>query len=170
MQLTDYIRDVEDFPKKGIVFKDITPLLADAQAFNYSIDCFAEKLKGLHITKIAGIESRGFIFGTALANKLGLGFVPIRKAGKLPYATISESYDLEYGTDTLEIHTDAFRYTDRVCLIDDLLATGGTASAALNLIKKSGADVHMFFTLIELSFLNGKQKLGNIRYETLIQY
>ena len=170
MNLKDYIRDIHDFPIKGIVFKDIMPLLSDADAFKLATEKFATLINGLGITKIVGIESRGFIFGCALANHTNIGFAPIRKPGKLPSDVFSESYLLEYGSDTLEIHKDALTYTDRVLLIDDLLATGGTASAALKLIRQTGANVSLFATLIELSFLNGVQKLGSVNYKTLISY
>lgn len=170
MNLKDYIRDVHNFPIEGIVFKDITPLLSEPKAFEFATEQFAKLIEGLGITKIVGIESRGFIFGCALANKLNIGFVPIRKPGKLPAEVFKESYQLEYGSDTLEIHKDALAYIDRVVLIDDLLATGGTAKAALKLISQTGADVKLFTTLIELSFLNGKNQLGIVNYKTLLSY
>ena len=150
MNLTDKIRDVADFPKPGIVFKDITPLLADTVAWNQCIEKFILLTKGKFITKIVGIDSRGFIFGAALADRLQIGFVPVRKSGKLPAKTYSESYSLEYGTAKLEIHQDALKYTDRVMIIDDLLATGGTASAACKLVKHCGADISLIAFLIEL--------------------
>ncbi|MCB0279169.1 MAG: adenine phosphoribosyltransferase [Calditrichaeota bacterium] len=170
MDLRTKIRDVHDFPKPGIIFKDITPLLADTEAWNYCIKQFIKLTHGKRITKIVGIDSRGFIFGAALADRLKIGFVPVRKPGKLPAATHSESYALEYGSDKLEIHQDALHYTDRVLLIDDLLATGGTASAACKLIRRCGADVSMVVFLIELSFLNGRSRLGNYPVHSLIKY
>jgi adenine phosphoribosyltransferase len=169
-RITQAIRTIPDFPKKGIRFKDITPLLQDAQLFDQSIDLFAAKLKGKPIDYIAGIESRGFIFGAALAVKLGCGFVPIRKPGKLPYKTYSQSYELEYGTDSIEIHQDAFKPGDTVCLIDDLLATGGTAAAAVQLIRQCGATLDSILFLIELSFLNGREKLEGQKVEALISF
>jgi adenine phosphoribosyltransferase len=170
MDIKSLIRDIPDFPKKGIIFKDITPLLADAKAFSYVTKQFAEIARKKNITKIVGIESRGFIFGCAIANELGLGFVPIRKKNKLPAETHREEYALEYGTDIIEIHKDALHFTDRVMLVDDLLATGGTASAALKLIKKTGADVYSLAFMIELSFLNGRKNLGNVDTFSLITY
>ena len=166
--ITQAIRTIPDFPKKGIQFKDITPLLQDAKLFEQAIDLFADKLKGKSIDYIAGIESRGFIFGAALAVKAGCGFVPIRKPGKLPYKTFAQSYDLEYGADAIEIHQDAFQPGSTVCLIDDLLATGGTASAAVELIRKCGATLDSVLFLIELTFLNGRAKLKGQTVDALI--
>ncbi len=168
--ITQAIRTIPDFPKQGIQFKDITPLLQNAQLFDQSIDLFAAKLKGKRIDYIAGIESRGFIFGAALAVKLGCGFVPIRKPGKLPYKTYSQSYELEYGTDSIEIHQDAFKPENTVCLIDDLLATGGTAAAAVKLIQQCGATLDSILFLIELSFLNGREQLKDQKVEALISF
>ena len=170
MTLQDYIRDVKDFPIEGIIFKDITPLLQDKNAFKSSIKQFAEIVEKFDVDVIVGIESRGFIFGCALANELNLGFVPIRKPGKLPSDIFHETYKLEYGTDRLEIHKDALNSDNKVLLIDDLLATGGTAEASINLINKTGATISLFTTLIELSFLNGKKRLNNIPFESLITY
>jgi len=159
--LNDAIRTIPDFPKKGIMFKDITTLLNDSKAFNELIDFLKERYKDKQIDFVAGIESRGFIFGSALAYALGVGFVPVRKKGKLPYTTISEKYSLEYGFDEVEIHIDAFRdkKNPKVLLIDDLIATGGTAAAAVNLIKKVGAEIVEACFIIELEFLNGREKL-----------
>ena len=154
------IRDVPDFPKPGILFKDITPVLQDPALFSYAIDLFQSRIEGKGITKVAAIDARGFIFGGVLCGRLGLGFVPIRKAGKLPYRTYSESYALEYGEATLCIHQDAFTPGDRVVLIDDLLATGGTAVASVNLIEKAGGSVVELQFLIELAFLNGRERLA----------
>ena len=170
MELKNSIRDIVDYPIKGIVFKDITTLLGNADAFKASIDQFMEKVKGKTITKVAGIESRGFMFGAAIADRLNVGFVPIRKLGKLPYKTIKEEYQLEYGTDCVEAHIDAFSYTDHVLLVDDLLATGGTARASANLIRKSGANITAITFLIELGFLNGRMKLPNTEIISLINY
>lgn len=153
------IRDVPDFPKPGILFKDITPVLSDPVLFKLVVDAFAARLKQKSVEKIAGIESRGFIFGAAVACQLGVGFVPVRKKGKLPYKTIEQSYELEYGTATLEIHEDAFRAGERVAVVDDLLATGGTAKAAATLIEKLGANVVELDFLVELAFLKGRDKL-----------
>ena len=156
------IRDVKDFPKPGIVFKDITTLLNDARAFNFLLDHLEDRYKESDIDFIAGIESRGFIFGAALAAKIGKGFVPIRKPGKLPYTTISEKYSLEYGVDEVEIHIDAFKSdkeSPKVLLIDDLIATGGTATAAVNLINKTGAQCIEACFILNLTFLNGDEEI-----------
>jgi len=164
------IRDVPDFPRKGIIFKDITPILQDARLFAKTIELFADHLSGKKIDYIAGIESRGFIFGSALAIKLNCGFVPIRKPGKLPSQIFSESYELEYGTDTLEIHQDAFPKGSKVCLIDDLLATGGTAEAAVKLIRKCEVQLIEILFLIELNFLKGRDRLVGESIVSLIRY
>ncbi len=153
-------RNIYDFPKPGVVFKDITTVIKDKEAFNAVITYFADKYKDKDIDYIAGMESRGFIFGAALADRIGCGFVVIRKPGKLPCKTISESYELEYGTDSLEIHEDAIEAGKKVVIIDDLLATGGTANAAYNLVKKLGGDVQGMAFVLELSFLNGREKLS----------
>ncbi len=154
------IRDIPDFPKPGILFKDITPVLADGALFRAAVDLFVERCRAVGAAKIAGIDARGFIFGAAVADRLGLGFVPIRKAGKLPYRTTEISYELEYGTSTVAVHTDAFQPGERVVLIDDLLATGGTAAAAVQLVRQSGAELVDVQFLIELAFLKGREKLG----------
>ena len=153
------VRDIPDFPKPGILFKDITPILLDPALFKAAVDIFVERHRKSKLTKIAVVESRGFLFGAAAAYQLGVGLVPIRKKGKLPHKTIEATYDLEYGTATLEIHDDAVRAGDRVVLIDDLLATGGTAAASAGLLEKLGATVVEIDFLIELSFLNGRDKL-----------
>ena len=153
------IRDIPDFPQKGIVFKDITPILKDPALFNAAIDLLASRHKGSTISRVAVIESRGFIFGTAIARELGVGIIPIRKKGKLPYETIEETYDLEYGSATLEIHTDAVEKGETILLVDDLLATGGTAKASAKLIERLGGKIAEIQFLIELSFLNGRDKL-----------
>lgn len=163
------IRDVPDFPKKGILFKDVTPLLLDPQGLNAAIDRLAAPYKEMEISAVAGMESRGFIFGVPVAQALGVGFIPIRKPGKLPADSVSETYELEYGTDSLEIHADAATSGDRVLLVDDLLATGGTAKAAANLVKKLGAEVIGATFVIELSFLNGRSKL-DIPIHSLVTY
>ncbi len=168
-KISEAIRTIPDFPKKGIQFKDITPLLGDAALFADTIDWFAESVNGAGIEVIAGVESRGFIFGAALALKMSVGFVPIRKPGKLPYKTFKEEYALEYGTDALEIHQDAVQKGQKVLLIDDLLATGGTALAAAKLIERCGGEVAAIRFLIELTFLNGKEKLSGYPVESLVK-
>lgn len=154
-----FIRNIPDFPKKGIIFHDITPLLQNAQAFQKSIDMMAEILSDKNITSLVGIESRGFIFASALSIKLDTGLVVIRKPGKLPYVTIDASYDLEYGKDTLEIHKDAINKESNVVIVDDLLATGGTAGAAGKLIEQLGGKITGYIFLIELTELKGAEKL-----------
>ncbi len=170
MDLKSKIRDVRDFPKPGIVFRDITTLLNDSAAFEEVIDKFCLHFKKYDITKVGVVESRGFIFGGPIALSLGVGIVPIRKEGKLPYETIYQSYDLEYGTGTLEMHSDALGEKDRVLIIDDLLATGGTALASVKLVERLGATVAGLGFLIELSFLKGREKLNDYDVLTLIQY
>ena len=162
--ITDAIREIPDFPKPGIIFKDITTILNDAQAFGLLMDHLKERYAGMNLDFIAGIDARGFIFGAALARDLGIGFVPIRKKGKLPYTTISEKYALEYGIDEVEIHIDAFRGVKnaRVVLIDDLIATGGTAFAAANLIEKSGGKCVESCFIMNLEFLGGSKKLEKL--------
>ncbi|HEX9916130.1 MAG TPA: adenine phosphoribosyltransferase [candidate division Zixibacteria bacterium] len=168
--LKKLIRDVNDYPKKGIIFRDITTLIKNGDAFNQVVDIFCEKCKNEKVDLVAAIESRGFIFGGALAQKLGAGFVPIRKFGKLPADTEVESYDLEYGTDSLEIHKDAVKKGQKVILIDDLLATGGTMQAACKLVEKLGGEVVKILVMIELSFLKGRDRFKNYDYFSLIQY
>lgn len=170
MNLKDLIRDVPDFPKKGIIFKDITTLLKNPYGLKSALNQLYELARDKGVTKVVGIESRGFILGGALAEKLSAGFVPIRKPGKLPADTISESYTLEYGTDSIEIHKDAIERGDKVLLHDDLLATGGTMEAACKLIEKLGGEVIQITFLIELSFLNGRQKLKKYEVEALIKF
>ncbi|MFQ5645460.1 MAG: adenine phosphoribosyltransferase [bacterium] len=169
-ELAKIIRDVPDFPKAGIIFKDITTLLHDGKAFSYAIDRMAERYQDHNIDSIASVEARGFIFGAPLACKLGVGFLPVRKPGKLPYKTVQETYDLEYGTDTVEVHEDAVKAGDKVLLVDDLLATGGTIGATAKLITKLGGDVAGYAFLIELTFLNGRDKLGDLDVFSLIRY
>lgn len=168
--LKEYIRSVQDFPKKGIVFRDITTLLKNPAALKEAFEQLYDSTKGLKIDKVVGIESRGFIFGAILAEKLDVGFVPVRKPGKLPAETEKEFYDLEYGQDSIEIHKDAISPGDKVLLHDDLLATGGTAKAAINLIEKLGGEVVQVSFLIELSFLNGREKLKGYNVKSLVNY
>ncbi len=164
------IRDIPDFPKKGILFKDITTLLENGELFQKVIDELADHYKSKKIEKVIGIESRGFIFGAALAYKLKAGVIPIRKKGKLPYKTISATYALEYGTDTLEMHEDAVKKGTRVLIVDDLLATGGTAKATAELLKKVGAKIVGIAILIELTFLKGRENLKGQDVFSLIKY
>jgi adenine phosphoribosyltransferase len=170
MDIRDFIRDVPDFPKPGIIFKDITPLLRSAEAFQSTIDSLAEPFRNDRVSIVAGIESRGFIFGAAVARALGAGFVPIRKPGKLPWTKRRNEYVLEYGTDALEIHDDAVTPDDRVLIIDDVLATGGTAAAATQLIRGFGPTLVGLATVIELTFLDPRTKLAGLEIHTLIQY
>jgi len=164
------IRDVHDFPKKGILFKDITPILSNPALFSEVISRMAEIIDIKETDAIAGIESRGFIFGAALANYVGKAFIPIRKPGKLPYKIFREEYELEYGTDALEMHQDAVRKGDKVILIDDLLATGGTAKASTSLIEKCGGNVTKIIFIIELTFLNGIKQLTGYPVTSFIKY
>lgn len=168
--LKSSIRNVPDFPKPGIGFKDITTLLIDGPAFREAVDLLAERFQNQEIKKVVGIESRGFVFGSVIAYKWGVGFVPVRKPGKLPAETISEEYDLEYGTDSLEIHRDAITPGEKVLIVDDLLATGGTAQATVNLINRLGGEIAGIAFLIELSFLNGRQKLRGYDVLSLMEY
>ena len=170
MDFKSYIRDVPDFPKPGVMFKDITPLLQNHEALSSAADCLLKDLKKEGIDKVIGMESRGFIFGPMLADRLEAGFVPIRKPGKLPYKTLSESYDLEYGTDTLEIHVDGITKGDRILIHDDVLATGGTALATTKLVEKLGGIIVQCNFLIELSFLNGREKIKPFEVKSLITY
>ncbi len=164
------IRDVPDFPKKGILFKDITPLLADHAAFSETVKCIAERYKDMGITKVMGIEARGFILAAPIALALGAGMVPVRKKGKLPYRTVSATYALEYGEDTLQIHEDAVGKGERVLIVDDVLATGGTSGAVCSLAEKLGAQVASVAVLIELEFLNGRAKLPGRDVFSLLKY
>ncbi len=166
--IEDYIRDIPDFPKEGILFKDITPLLADPDGLRQAIDALADLVDPSEYDTIVGIESRGFIFGTALAYKLNKGFIPVRKPGKLPSATASVTYDLEYGSDTLEIHLDALQPGERVLILDDLLATGGTIEACIQLIKQVNAVAVGAAFVLELGFLNGRARMGDVPAHTLV--
>ncbi|WP_456312235.1 adenine phosphoribosyltransferase [Pseudomonas shirazensis] len=161
MQLENYIRDIQGFPKEGILFKDITPLLNDPIAREECLKILLDSLKGQKIDKVIGAESRGFFFGMLLADRLNAGFVPVRKPKKLPFTTISASYELEYGTDSLEIHIDAIQKGDKVLIHDDVLATGGTAKALEELVNELGGEIIQFNFLMELSFLNGREKIKN---------
>lgn len=164
------IREIPDFPREGIGFKDITPVLKDNEAFIFSIDMLAESLKGRDVDLIAGPEARGFLFGSPLAYKMGVGFVPVRKPGKLPAETINYEYELEYGIDSLEIHKDAIKKGQRVVIVDDLLATGGTIFAAAKLIEELGGIVDCILFLTELTFLNGRKKLEGYDVISLIKF
>lgn len=170
MDLKKFIRDIPDFPKKGIVFKDITPLLAEPKAFKETVNRFAAFTKKIGAKVIVGIDSRGFIFGGAVAYKLGLKFVPIRKKGKLPYSTVSQNYDLEYGTSIVEMHTDAIKKNEKVLIIDDLLATGGTMKAACSLVEKLNGKIAGIAFLVDLTFLKGAKKLKSRKILSLIKY
>jgi adenine phosphoribosyltransferase len=170
MELKSLIRNVPDFPIKGIVFRDITTLLSDKDGLKAALDELYNLTKEKGITKVVGIESRGFIFGGALAEKLGAGFIPVRKPGKLPAVIISEEYALEYGTDKIEMHADALGKDDVVLIHDDLLATGGTMEAACKLVEKSGARIAQISFLIELDFLNGRERLKDYEITSLIRY
>lgn len=169
-QLRAAVRDVPDFPKKGVIFKDITPVLNDPVLLRASIDLFLESCGGKNIDKIVGIDARGFLFGSAVAYELGLGFVPIRKRGKLPYQTKSAKYSLEYGEAEMEMHTDAVTAGERVVLVDDLLATGGTSAAAAALLRKTGADLLEAQFLIELEFLHGRKQLEPTPVTSFLKY
>lgn len=169
-QLKTIIRDVPDFPKPGIIFKDITPLLADVKSFQSVIDAFAKRYADRQIDYVVGVESRGFIFGAALAYRIDAGFVPVRKKGKLPYKTESVEYSLEYGTDHVEIHQDAVHENSRVLIVDDLLATGGTCKATCDLVKKTGGSIIECAFVIELAFLKGREKLAGQEVFSLIEY
>jgi len=170
VKLKSIIRDVPDFPKKGIIFKDITPLLADHAAFTQLVQAFAEAFRGAGITKVLGIEARGFLLASPIAMALGAGIVPVRKKGKLPYKRVSATYALEYGTDTVEMHEDAVKPGEKVLVVDDVLATGGTAAAVCELVEKLGGKVAGVGMLIELEFLNGRAKLGDRPIVSLIKY
>jgi len=170
IDLKRYIRSIPDWPKKGILFRDITPLLADPKAFAAAVDALCADFTGTGIEYVAAVEARGFIFGAAVAKKFGAGFVPIRKKGKLPFETESITYDLEYGTDTLEVHSDAIESQAKVLMVDDLLATGGTMASACKLIEKIGGQVVGIAFLIELTELAGREKLEGYIINTCLSY
>jgi adenine phosphoribosyltransferase len=169
-QIKAAIRNIPDFPKPGVQFKDITPVLADARLFAGTIELLTEGYPAGSIDTVVGIDARGFIFASAAAMKLQAGFVPVRKKGKLPFSTYEQDYALEYGTNTIAIHTDALHKGSRVLLVDDLLATGGTAAAAAELVKKVGAKIEAVRFLIELSFLGGRDQLKGLKVESLVVY
>jgi adenine phosphoribosyltransferase len=168
--IRDSIRDVPDFPKPGILFKDITTLIRDPRALVDALDLLTEPFAGRGITAVVGMESRGFIFGVPVAERLGVGFVPVRKPGKLPAETVREEYELEYGTDSLEMHKDAVGPGDRVLVVDDLLATGGTAEATVRMIRGVGAEVAGAAFVIELGFLEGRKKLSDVKLHSLVLF
>ncbi|EGJ31497.1 MULTISPECIES: adenine phosphoribosyltransferase [Moorena] len=172
MDLKSLIRDIPDFPKPGIVFRDITTLLSNPEGLRYTIDTLAQKFQeaGVRADYVVGMESRGFIFGPPIAYQLGAGFVPVRKPGKLPAAVYSAEYDLEYGTDKLEVHQDAFTPNSQVVIIDDLIATGGTAAATVNLVEQAGGQVVALGFIIELRDLGGRQQLPDVPVITLVDY
>jgi len=170
MDLEKYIRVIEDFPKEGISFKDVTPLLKDGDAFRFAIKSIADKLRDLNVDVVVGPEARGFIFGAPIAYELGVGFVPVRKPGKLPAEIARYEYELEYGTDVLEIHKDAVKKGTRVALVDDLLATGGTIFSAAKLVEQLGGEVVHIGFLIELEFLKGRDKLKSYNISSVIKY
>lgn len=170
MELKDYIRNIKDYPKEGILFRDITTLLKDKDAFKFAIDKMAEQVKDKKVDLIVGAESRGFLIGSALAYKMNCGFIPVRKKGKLPYKTISEEYALEYGTDTLFMHEDAIKKGDNVLVVDDLIATGGTALAMIKMVEKLGGTVIGSSFLIELEELNGRKEIEKYPINVLIKY
>lgn len=170
MNLKNKIRNIPDFPQKGIIFRDIAPLLEDKKAFGFAIDALAGKVKHLKIDKVVGIDARGFILAGILAEKLGAGMVMVRKKGKLPYETVQEEYDLEYGKAVIEIHKDSIKKDERVLLVDDVLATGGTMSAAAKLVEKIGGSVAGILFLIILEYLPGREKLEGYNLYSLINY
>jgi len=169
-QLKAAVRDVPDFPIKGVLFKDITPILQNGKLFRQAVDAIADRHKGRKMDAVVGIDARGFIFAGAVAYKLGIGLVPVRKKGKLPYKTVVTSYTLEYGSETSEMHVDALKKGDNVIIVDDLLATGGTAMAAATLVKQLGGNIIEIDFLIELSFLKGRERLKDYRVFSTIVY
>jgi adenine phosphoribosyltransferase len=168
--LRSLVRDIHDFPKPGATFKDITPLLADAASFGAVVDALATRFAGYDVDKVLGIEARGFIAAAPVADRLGVGFVPVRKAGKLPWHVEKEEYVLEYGTDLLEIHRDAIAPGQRALIVDDVMATGGTAAATIRLVEKLGAKVAGLAFIIELGFLDGRSRIGDHEVQSLITY
>lgn len=169
-RIKDLVRDVPDFPKAGVTFKDITPLLADPAAFRAVVEALADRFETLQVDKVIGVEARGFIIAAPVAYHLGAGFVPVRKKGKLPFTVHSDTYELEYGFDTLEVHTDSLREGERALVVDDVLATGGTAAATCRLVEKLGGSPVGFGCVLELGFLNGRDKLGPLEVEALVSY
>lgn len=170
MDLRQKIRNIPDFPKKGIVFRDITPLIRDSEAFNHSVKIMVDHYNGKEIDAILGAEARGFIFGSAMAYEMGAGFIPVRKPGKLPFKTCQASYDLEYGKNILEMHTDAVNAGDKILIVDDLVATGGTAKAMAELVEKMGGKVVGLCFLVELEFLNPRKILDGYDIFSLVKY
>jgi adenine phosphoribosyltransferase len=168
--LTSLIRDIPDFPEPGVVFKDITPVLADGKAFGELVDALAHPYFDDGVTKVAGIEARGFTLATPVAERLGAGFIPVRKPGKLPWETVREDYELEYGTDALEIHIDAVHEGEKILIVDDVIATGGTAAAAIRLFHGLGAEIVGFSVFIELAFLGGAKMLNDVPLHALVTY
>ena len=170
MKIENYIRDIQDFPKSGIIFKDITPLLLNSEATNACLDLLISSLEGKKIDKVVGVESRGFFFGILLAQKLGVGFIPVRKPKKLPFDTISASYELEYGFDTLEMHTDAIAKGENILIHDDVLATGGTAKAVCELVEQLGGNIIQCNFLMEIDFLKGREKIAGYEIFSALKY
>ncbi len=168
--LRSFIRDIGDYPKEGVTFRDITPLLGDGKAFARSIDALVSEFDGIAVDRVVGVESRGFIFAAAVAYRIGAGFVPVRKAGKLPWAVVREEYDLEYGSDKLEIHRDAIHPGEQILIVDDVLATGGTAAATSVLVETLGGVIAGLGFVIELDALGGRAKLGERTVRTLLHY
>lgn len=169
-QLETLVRDIPDFPEEGVVFKDITPVLGDPDAFAELVTSMSKPFIGQGITKVAGIEARGFTLATPVADRIGAGFIPLRKPGKLPFQTVKEEYELEYGLDALEVHTDAVLEGEKVLLVDDVIATGGTAKAAIQLLRNVGAEVVGLSVFIELVFLGGVNKIDNVPLHALLRY
>ncbi len=170
MQLKDSIRSIKDWPIKGVIFRDVTTLMQNPEAFRKSCDILYDRYKGSNLDKIVGIDARGFVFGAVLAYKLGIGFVPVRKKGKLPFNTIEESYSLEYGKDTLEIHEDAVEEGEKVVIVDDLIATGGTIGATVKLVKRLGADIVECAFVVELPDLNGREKIQGHKIYAITEF
>jgi len=168
--MSDLIRAIADYPTPGVTFRDITPLLGDGKAFGQAVTDISDRFRESGIDRVVGVEARGFILGAPVALELGAGFVPVRKAGKLPWAVVREEYELEYGTDKLEIHRDAIHPDERILVVDDVLATGGTAAATCRLVSALGGNVVALAVLIELSFLNGRDKLNGVHVESLYTY
>lgn len=170
MDLAALVRDIPDFPEPGVVFKDITPVLADAKALAQLVDALAKPFSDAGVSKVAGIEARGFTLATPVADHLSAGFIPLRKPGKLPFDTVIEEYELEYGTDALEVHVDAVTQGEKILLVDDVIATGGTAAAAIRLLRRIGADVVGLSVFIELVFLGGSDHLDGVPLHALLRY